>query len=198
MGNEAYYWTADSYSANEGFAIWLNYTWSGIAIYPDLYQTFYPQKTNKYAVRCVKTNDDHDGDGFTQEQGDCNDLDPAIYPGATEICGNSIDEDCINGDLSCNDVDNDGDVYTENEDDCDDTNAEAFPGQPLYFDIPYDGLNWDYNCSSLFELEYPNLANSETQEEGWVGTVPSCGETGNYAIYIGSQQMIGPRTQNCH
>ena len=30
---------------------------------------------------------DNDGDGFSVNQGDCNDTSSAIYPGATEICG---------------------------------------------------------------------------------------------------------------
>lgn len=37
--------------------------------------------------------DDTDRDGFTVTQGDCNDQDPAIHPGATEVC-NATDDDC--------------------------------------------------------------------------------------------------------
>ncbi|MGH8488731.1 MAG: MopE-related protein [Gammaproteobacteria bacterium] len=49
---------------------------------------------------------DADGDGFTVAQGDCNDQDPAIHPGATEVC-NATDDDCNGavdeglGNLSC-------------------------------------------------------------------------------------------------
>lgn len=44
---------------------------------------------------------DVDGDGYTENQGDCNDGDSSIYPGATEICGDDIDQDCNGSDLIC-------------------------------------------------------------------------------------------------
>jgi hypothetical protein len=41
---------------------------------------------------------DNDGDGVTQPL-DCNDANPAIKPGATEIAGDGIDQDCSGADL---------------------------------------------------------------------------------------------------
>jgi len=40
------------------------------------------------------TADDADGDGFTVEQGDCDDNDAAIHPAADEGCGDGMDSDC--------------------------------------------------------------------------------------------------------
>ena len=44
---------------------------------------------------------------------DCNDANSAIHPGATEICGNGVDEDCSGADLVCSispDVNSDGKI----------------------------------------------------------------------------------------
>ncbi len=37
---------------------------------------------------------DDDGDRFSENQGDCNDEDNTIFPGALEICDNGVDDDC--------------------------------------------------------------------------------------------------------
>jgi YD repeat-containing protein len=44
---------------------------------------------------------DADGDGFTVAQGDCNDFDASIHPGAVEICGDGIDQNCDGHDEPC-------------------------------------------------------------------------------------------------
>ena len=37
---------------------------------------------------------DRDGDGYTDQAGDCDDADPAVHPGAVEDLSNGIDDDC--------------------------------------------------------------------------------------------------------
>ena len=47
---------------------------------------------------------DLDGDGHCSPEHDgedCQDADPAIYPGAEELCGDGIDQDCDGADLEC-------------------------------------------------------------------------------------------------
>src|SRR5690606_31425992 len=47
---------------------------------------------------------DLDGDGHASPTiggGDCDDTMASVHPGATEICGDNIDQDCANGDLVC-------------------------------------------------------------------------------------------------
>ncbi len=46
-------------------------------------------------ARCTHPPDvDGDHDGFSGAQGDCNDCDPNVNPGAYDVPGNGIDEDC--------------------------------------------------------------------------------------------------------
>jgi len=44
---------------------------------------------------------DTDGDGFTVEQGDCNDSSAEIFPQAEEVCGDGVDQNCDGRDDAC-------------------------------------------------------------------------------------------------
>ena len=52
-------------------------------------------------AEAVEEDKDADGDGWYISQGDCNDNNATINPGATEICGDGIDQDCFDGDRDC-------------------------------------------------------------------------------------------------
>jgi hypothetical protein len=91
---------------------------------------------------------DDDGDGLSENQGDCNDADSTIYPAAVELCGDGIDQDCSGADLLCpEDLDDDGDGVTESQGDCNDNDSTIHPGA---VDICGDGI--DQDCSGADEL----------------------------------------------
>lgn len=51
---------------------------------------------------------DNDLDGITGKQGDCDDEDPEIYPGAIELCSDNVDRDCDGNHSVCCELDDNG------------------------------------------------------------------------------------------
>ncbi len=100
-------------------------------------------------VLCTST--DRDLDGYSIEEGDCDERDPTIHPGATETWYDGVDQDCDG--WSDNDADFDGyDDRAHGGTDCDDTRASINPGaaevcDDADLDEDCDGLSDDADSS---------------------------------------------------
>ena len=85
---------------------------------------------------------DNDGDGQTENQGDCDDTNANIYAGNSETLYNGIDDDCNPATLD-DDLDGDGSLFA---DDCDDNDPARYPGNTEIFN---NGIDDDCNPSTL-------------------------------------------------
>ncbi|MCH4822251.1 gliding motility-associated C-terminal domain-containing protein [Gramella lutea] len=105
-------------------------------------------------ISCTRPTDHYIASELTATSGDCDDTDDTINPGATEIGGDGIDQDCDGSDLLIWYADTDGDGfgdpsvsqvaetapigYVADNTDCDDTDEDEFPGQTWYLDADGD------------------------------------------------------------
>ena len=73
---------------------------------------------------CEEIEGDADGDGV-RRPADCDDANPGIRPGASDVPDDRVDQDCSGADATNLDIDGDG---TPRPQDCDDSNAAVRPG----------------------------------------------------------------------
>jgi PKD repeat protein len=123
---------------------------------------------------------------LTATSGDCDDTNAAVNPGATEICGNSIDDNC-NGQVDegvqttyyqDNDSDGYGNAtattqacsqpqgYVLNNTDCNDSDANEHPGQIWYKDADNDGYSDGTNTTSCTRPTGYKIASELTATSG--------------------------------
>lgn len=103
---------------------------------------------------------DNDGDGFTHEEGDCNDNNPNIRPGAPDPC-DGVDQNCDGKIDEMYDLDQDG--VTVCQGDCADNHANTFPGARELV----DGL--DNDCDGIADNhteQYDDDGDGWTEDQG--------------------------------
>ena len=92
---------------------------------------------------------DNDGDGYTEDDNDCDDDDSSVNPGATEVWYDGTDTDCDGS----SDYDADGDGYDSDGyggTDCDDTEPTTYLGAS---DTWYDGVDSDCAGDSDYDAD---------------------------------------------
>ena len=147
----------------------------------------------------INLNIDHDGDGFSENNGDCDDTNAQVYSGAEEIC-DGLDNDCDGlvdegaGSIFYQDSDGDGfggsttiqscgqpSGYVVQGGDCDDSDATINPNAVEVC----DGI--DNNCDGVVDEGLTSTFYQDSDGDGFGGstTIQSCGQPSGYVVQGG-------------
>ncbi len=146
--------------------------------------------------------------GYVADSTDCDDTNATVYPGATEIADDGIDQDCDGVDSNLWHADADGDLfgdaavtavaaeqpagYVADSTDCDDTDATVYPGGK---EIANDGIDQDCDGADLVaQMERVSVADDGT-EGNHASYVPSISADGRFvAFYSNASNLVAGDT----
>ena len=129
---------------------------------------------------------DFDGDGWTDDGGDCDDTEATVHPGAEEICDGITDNDC-DGVADPAEVDGDGDAYSGCDGDCNDNNAAAYPGAEL---VCFDGI-LDNDCDDVIDAN-----ELDSDSDGFSACTGDC-DDGDALIFPGASELCDDLDNDC-
>ena len=130
---------------------------------------------------------DTDGDGYRPCDGDCNDADPNVHPGAPEVC-NGIDDNC-NGqiDEDASGVDSDSDGIHNACDNC------RFVYNPSQLDTDQDGVG--NSCDNCVFVK--NADQVDTDHDGLGDPCDNCPRDSNPSQADFDADVVGDACDNC-
>lgn len=147
-------------------------------------------------IDACETTSDQDGDGYTTEQGDCDDLCASCFPGASEVC-DGLDNSCdgqVDEGLSTtwyldHDADGHGSAtntqsacaqpvgYVATADDCNDSVSSIYPGAE-------EACNQlDDNCDGIADSGTPHTLYPDADHDGYgdpLGALSTCSAPTGY------------------
>ncbi len=129
--------------------------------------------------------------GYVASSDDCDDLDPASFPGAPELCGDGVDQDC-DGSPLCDGgtVDADGDDWSSIDsggDDCDDADPLVYPDAPELCDAV------DQDCDGLLICDGGTV---DADGDGYSADGLDC-DDGDATVHPGAPDLCDGLDNDC-